>query len=71
VISTASFRAGRLLNECADSPDDLTCAIPLLDNKREAQSSTSRKFGGSALSKAAQLGRVRDCRCNRLCLLQG
>src|SRR5216684_6700187 len=23
----------RLLNECADSPDDLACAIPLLDNK--------------------------------------
>src|SRR4029077_934069 len=26
---------GRLLNECADSLDDLACAIPLLDNKRE------------------------------------
>jgi hypothetical protein len=29
------FSCGRLLNECADSPDDLTCAISLLDNKRE------------------------------------
>jgi len=29
------FSCGRLLNECADSPDYLTCAIPLLDNKRE------------------------------------
>src|SRR5712671_2112899 len=29
------FSCGRLLNECADSPDDLACAIPFLDNKRE------------------------------------
>src|SRR5258705_12575412 len=29
------FSCGRLLNERADSPDDLACAIPLLDNKRE------------------------------------
>ena len=29
------FSCGRLLNERADSSDDLACAIPLLDNKRE------------------------------------
>src|ERR1700730_12086547 len=64
------FSCGRLLNECADSPDDLARAIPLLDNTRERVIHLA-KIRWLSAQETSWRNLLRDCRCNRLVHFMG